>query len=78
MTTSVQFIHFAVLHAEKKMCVAFNVHFVLLFNLMFQIYIYIYIYIFAVINILAGRKSEFLATDTEVPCSIPGATRFSE
>jgi len=30
------------------------------------IYIYIYIY------------EEFLATDTEVPSSIPGATRFSE
>ena len=26
----------------------------------------------------AGPRSEFLATDTEVPGSIPGATRFSE
>jgi len=27
---------------------------------------------------LCGLGSEFLATDTEVPGSIPGATRFSE
>jgi len=27
---------------------------------------------------LCGLWSEFLATDTEVPGSIPGATRFTE
>jgi hypothetical protein len=27
---------------------------------------------------LCGQVSEFLATDTEVPGSFPGATRFSE
>jgi hypothetical protein len=27
---------------------------------------------------LCGQWSEFLATDPEVPSSIPGATRFSE
>jgi hypothetical protein len=42
-----------------------------IFRLMLVL-LYIYIYIYTYIYI------EFLATDTEVPGSIPGATRFSE
>ena len=57
------------------------------------VYIYIYIYIYICYGMemnvektkvmrisdrLCGLVSEFLATDTEVPGSIPGATRFSE
>jgi len=38
--------------------------------------IYIYIYIYMTASVVYW--SEFLATDTEVPGSIPGATRFSE
>jgi hypothetical protein len=52
-------------------------------NIIFEVHdiilsvVYIYITI-TQLDRLCGRWSEFLATDAEVPGSIPGATRFSE